>query len=587
MREFTVCKSVESLIFFTNLVCSSVSKADDKSQAKKKGDKIVDVEPPTTTHRNVKITYADGRSDYVPPSEYGQDAQASQTMKPSAVKRSPKPEILSDIQNIHADVISEKLSLDQASTEANKIAKRVGTKLMELRDRISDSEKKDLFEAAKKAKEFRKLAEEAVHGDSREKLAGAVEMLQGVVEGVDKLDRSIKKRESSDKDGSKPEEGDKPATSSDDSGEVDPREFLYEKAELSTAPWEGKIKDIEAAITGKIVERKTSGAGTANGVFFEKSEAGYRGVFKPDSLSVGVGEMRDEDIFDPTVSNTTREVGTFTLDRMLGFGVVPPTFTKSADDISQADKDQSIQSVRDAADFRGSTLSQDARKKLIAAATQKTLTGTTQSMVEDAVSASQDFDFDDRYDEDADFKFSVQKVAVLDYITGASDRHMNNILVSKDRKQVYAIDNGLNFPRTSEKDFTELDYVHSQPMQLVMDKDKGKIDQKIIEKLKKVDTKKIMAVMKKEGLGNEAVGVVARIKKLVKDSTMPPVTNFAEVVSMEKQARADRLNQATQVHASLDGDPFENLSIIAKESSVESVVDIVVTDGSKTKTLEI
>jgi hypothetical protein len=106
-------------------------------------------------------------------------------------------------------------------------------------------------------------------------------------------------------------------------------------------------------------------------------------------------------------------------------------------------------------------------------------------------------------------KMSMQKMAVLDFITGNTDRHAGNIMIDGDN--VHAIDNGRCFPGKDRSQF------NSRPL-AALRASKEKIHPKIIEAVKKVDKTKVVAMMKAHGMEEESKHVLERINDVLKSS---------------------------------------------------------------------
>ena len=113
------------------------------------------------------------------------------------------------------------------------------------------------------------------------------------------------------------------------------------------------------------------------------------------------------------ISQSEREVATYNLDEVMGFGLVPPTcFVERV-----IDKDLGH--------------------------TQK---GTEQLGVSGIPLMKLGYDKSiEYYETKPEFRKNIQKLGVFDFIVGNMDRHKNNVILGDDN-QIYAIDNGLTFP---------------------------------------------------------------------------------------------------------------------------------------------
>jgi hypothetical protein len=133
-----------------------------------------------------------------------------------------------------------------------------------------------------------------------------------------------------------------------------------------------------------------------------------------------------------------------------------------------------------------------------------------------------------RYDISEKFKMNMQKMAVFDYLTGATDRHYGNIMVDSD-DNVYAIDNGLSFTKVLKDAPEEILAFGSAAYSLVREKTGGKLDKRITDQLRKVDYRHLRNAMKAHGLDSESKGMMARLGKVLETGELPKVDNWIEV----------------------------------------------------------
>ena len=387
--------------------------------------------------------------------------------KPSEKK---KTGVSSDIARLKEDLEGNKISMDQAKTESRALMQKMGDKFREVQEKASDPEsKKKLLGIAKKAQEFADKRKEALNSDNRKLMAEAMGLFDSVSEALGEASESLS-GEKKEKSGM--------------------REFVYEKAALSTAPWEGKISDIEKAVGTKTKARTfVSGEGNLSGVFFDETEGGVKVAYKPEGFGDSPSSKRATLRAGPTSAD--REVAAFALDRLFGFGVVPPTFHRDSE-VSVEDKRSFIRET-------GKKVNLDSDES----------EGSAQLFVKGESLGKEGKSISSLYDGMKDSaKFDVQKMAVFDYLVGNTDRHQGNIMVDGDH--VYAIDNGLAFPEKGN-----LGQFKSVAMRAIQLRG-GKVDNRIIDQLKKVDQNTLKSVMKDQGLSEEADGVLERLNNVIK-----------------------------------------------------------------------
>jgi len=601
-RTFDVSKATLSLDTFNSMV-GVVSKAAAEAPPKEKKDKappkkkekrppnVKDVQPPTSTRTNYKIVYADGRAEYVPdpPDWYESEEKkpGSETRRSSEMETipvaPPQPKIVGEVRDLQEAVGNKTVSMSDTKTQVIEYADRLSRKMGKVSAEAGGKHKSALDRIRSTAREALKTVLNAFKSDSRKKMEEGVNQLGLSIDSMSDLDQLLaaeKKESSGNVDQAKKKE---PAVNIEDrakslrkSGQKDGRSFIYEKSSLSTAPWEGKIEYIQAAITGEIEESVQASGDTINAVFFELSSDGKsRGVFKADGLGAPVSHARpvEDTGFNPKVESAAREVASFELDRLFGFGIVPPTFTKSSKRMTKREKAETAKRIFN----KRTSMSDESKKKVLAAVASDELQGSTQQFMNDAtpVSALKGSDgLENAAKKDKDLMFSVQKMAIFDYLTGASDRHTANMMLSNDGKSLYAIDNGLNFPMVNvlpEEDRInttidrkeDLAWFDSKPYAIydrsVKIGSKGlPVSPEIVKQLKKVSSKDVKKIMSAQGMGKEADGVIARLAYIQKNGALPLVNNAA--LGREKMSR----DESSVRRAAIERD----LAIKAKQARI-------------------
>jgi len=397
----------------------------------------------------------------------------SEKPKPSEKKpeeAEKKPDISSDINQIREDLEANKISMDQAKTSTGSVMHRMGNKFRELKEKAGDPEsRKRLNSVAKRAQTAAEKRKQALTDDNKKLMTEAVKLLDDLAKELGEVvEETSPKKEKSEE-----------------------REFIYKKADLSTAPWEGKIANIEKAMGTKTKNRAfVTGQGNLSGVFFDETEGGAKIAYKPEGFGDPPHTKRATLREGPTSAD--RESSAFALDRILGFGIVPPTFHRESN-VSLEDK---------------KSFSRETGKK-VNLGTEKA-DGSAQLFVKGVSVMNSDKSMGELYSTMSDIgRFNVQKKAVFDYITGNTDGHSGNVMIDGD--QVYAIDNGLAFP-----DKGDMGQFKSIPMRAVQGREGGKINKRIIEQLTKIDKELVKKSMEESGLVSEAESVLKRIDNVVK-----------------------------------------------------------------------
>jgi hypothetical protein len=150
--------------------------------------------------------------------------------------------------------------------------------------------------------------------------------------------------------------------------------------------------------------------GHVNKMYVVTFNDGRSGCFKPDSQ--GAHDMN----YHPEYPGAALEAGAYVIDKACGINLVPPTEV-----------------------FAGTETSGPGAR----------LTPMGQGSMQQWTGALPDAPSDPTYGRSRDVSYytkdSVERMAVLDYITGNTDRHGNNFLTNTVTKEPIAIDNGLTF----------------------------------------------------------------------------------------------------------------------------------------------
>jgi len=427
---------------------------------------------------------------------------------------SPKTSKLAqEVESVVRQLRSSRQATPDLKRKSAELMKKFGERFREMKTKATtEHQKKVLEQISTRAKEFAQLLRDGFKKGDAEQIQKAYGILREIAEKLDKLDE----REAG------------PAKHDEETGWGD---FVYKKGALSSAPWEGHLEQVEKALRSDPVKREQAGIDSRTLVYFDQAPDGSKSVTKPDGLGPPISFMR-RGILNEKVSVGAREAAAFEVDRLLGFGIVPPT-VKTKTQVAAEDRARVVKQVlmhpELQAAYKENKLSKEALKELQEAALNPEASASRQHFVEGAMSGS---DFSRaktqmHFENDPDFRFSVEKMAVFDYLTGATDRHFGNYLVSADRKQAFAIDNGFNFPISDERgDFHGFTSV---PHWLSHEYNGGKIDKRIVSQLQKVDEGQLKKTLEKWGLGKEANGVIARLRRIKEKGRLPRTLNMVEL----------------------------------------------------------
>jgi hypothetical protein len=497
--DFLVYKSLLYLATFNDVTSRHILK-----------DKIVDIDAPDPTgeqgrpRQRWRATTESGEYRY-----YTSEPKVGEDAKPDdeheeADREQGEPKVYSEVAALQEGLKSGKAegAADQVKSFMNRAMKQTG-KLKKVVKPGSEEHKKfgEVLGLLQRFSEQKSAAGEDP-GKLSEALSTykqAAEKLQEVTDDVNKRGRAQKPKGPDvspvgDKKEEKPEEGSAEKRPEEKPTE-EKKDWVYGKADLGNAEWEGKIEAIEKATKTKTKERKyIIGKENVNAAMFDSTEGGVDVVYKPESL--GVKSSKNRDSLRGEVSCSTREVAGFELDRILGFGVVPPTFMRDSEitetDIRELSKNPKWGGSKTSGPASGSAQFKVDAKSLDDIEEES---GKKVTMVDTYKKLS------------PEAKFDFQKLAIFDYISGNTDRHLGNVLFGKN--QVYAIDNGLCFPNKSRHQ------LHSRPLMALSFLDE-KIDKRILSRLSKVNPDSIRKSMSSHGMGEEAEQVIARLSEVVK-----------------------------------------------------------------------
>lgn len=254
------------------------------------------------------------------------------------------------------------------------------------------------------------------------------------------------------------------------------------------APWSEKRQELEEALMKKkFTERKLQRGQNINAVFFNTLEDGHKVVFKPAELEMPLaGGVRRSIRKD--VPQAVREAAAYTVDRALGLGLVPPTVLKTDEELTGIEEQLPDWQKKD---FKGI----------------KKLSGSLQHRIDNP---EQGFSvYIDSYRKSPKLRFDLEKLAVLDFVLGNTDRHGANYLVAEHKgdKRLVAIDHGLCFPEAGKSgEFRSHPFLNWRP------EFGPKLTPDLVEQLKKVKYEEITEPLKAFGLGPEAEGVWHRLR---------------------------------------------------------------------------
>jgi hypothetical protein len=361
-----------------------------------------------------------------------------------------------------------------------------------------------------KVERLKKLSEDALSG-KKEKVIGLIEdMKSGDKDKVKDASEKLMEMLSDDKTREALNQIHKYEDRKDREHPIGEGKYVHTSKKGSTS---GMVKKAEgfSVIPGRSVSL----------TMIRKSEDGTEGVFKFSALAVE--EFRAN--LSPHVSTAHREVAAYEVDQVLGLNLVPETvlFKEYLPDEDVLEK---------AAQKAKVSTGEDPEKYLDKFKRDEMYEASSQYKVPDAVF------MDEIYDKDIPtqgvakhfpekLKNSLCDMAVFDYITGATDRHLGNILITKDKDGdavVKAIDHGFCFPNSGEeKKYTPEALApatfHSYAAHMAEGID---IPKNTMEKLNTIDENKFKDSMKIHGLDREAEDAWARLKDIREYGKIPP-----------------------------------------------------------------
>ena len=394
---------------------------------------------------------------------------------------------------------------------------------------VQDSDLKDAlkqhFDAVSgKASEANLDVRSAFSNDDTSAIVNAIRRLAVIIPEIDEWAQKVNSAHISEGTES-PDTATEPVEDADEDSSVESQEeaseshapYRYAKAPLSTAPWEGQIEEIEKGLKSNETSRKVNfTAENVNASYRDTLPDGRMAITKPEYLGYSIEYLRpfDKNGLRPEIPCGVREVLAFELDRVLGLGVVPPTVYKRT--VLKGDLlKKGLQKAEEAESFGDHYHNLTVAPGLhdvFERTKQGRVEGSSQSFVDDA----EEFRDLSRYNKLNDTqKFDLIKIAVFDYISGNLDRHLNNMLCTKDN--VVAIDQGLCFPVSSKKAKSpgHLKRLRSRAFKLVLSKMNGVIPDTILEQLATVDEKQFMRPFRKRKMLSEGKGAWARLQNLL------------------------------------------------------------------------
>lgn len=248
--------------------------------------------------------------------------------------------------------------------------------------------------------------------------------------------------------------------------------------------------------------------GGKSGTFHMVMDDGTNAVFKPDNLALPIEFARPKSLRG--ASPATREVGAYKVDQVLGLGLVPPsTYSKqvlSSENLGEKPEHFDLlasggvvpEDVWEPGEHRGSA--------------QAVIPGT--NWINASPEAKQKAIESGR----------ISDLAALDYITGNTDRHNGNWMVTNDG-EVYAIDNGYSFPEDNNQE--ELRSLPTSDLansgREVVNGDKVRLDDSTLEKIRGVSPDALRDSLSFAGFNaGEVEGVVNRWEE-VKETGLVPI----------------------------------------------------------------
>jgi hypothetical protein len=274
--------------------------------------------------------------------------------------------------------------------------------------------------------------------------------------------------------------GEKPDTKKKDDDSSKPKALAVSEDEPKSNPhidthssWQGKARKILDTISKQPLKTKRfaddGNQEHVNGTYRETYNDGTESVWKPEKDSHKLKGLRFS--LNTKVSQSKREALAYQIDQLFGFNVVPPT-TYSKKKYKNYD-DEEVESE-----------------------------GSSQLMV-DGKTGLDDYDFrvSKLYKKgNKNLRMAVQKIALFDKITGNTDRHNGNYIITPKKDNCYAIDNGLTFAEANlETEYEFKSQVYDQVVSDADDQDHP-FDPELIKHVARIKEEDFMELMKDAGL---------------------------------------------------------------------------------------
>lgn len=276
---------------------------------------------------------------------------------------------------------------------------------------------------------------------------------------------------------------------------------------------------LEQYRSGEPVSKTMCGDGV-NFTVIMNFEDGSSGIFKPDLGNFPLSRLRVGNYYDYKVPAASREVAAFHLDNMLGFGQVPITAYREAAVSPNEGLSLAHEEVLDSLKTGGVFNMYADEGEPVQLDETYNMRGTIQQFVDVG-----GFNFL----KDAHFA-QLQMSAVFDYITGNTDRHPGNVLVTSGG-DIKNIDNGCAFTKRDPADH----YRSAAHERLSQEGDESlTLGESVLKGLQNLDGDKVKDMMIAAGFGErredgsvmvpEADFVMSRVYKLITDGQLPQYT---------------------------------------------------------------
>lgn len=255
---------------------------------------------------------------------------------------------------------------------------------------------------------------------------------------------------------------------------------------------------------------RLGGEESVNTVMVWESGDGVDSIFKLDRLGMPLGVLRQT--LNPEFGSGVREAAAYDLDRFLGLDTVPPTVL-----VETGIPDEEI--VEDAADSLATHVSEiDADEYMEDLEDEETLEGSMQLKLKGETFIDQygHFSYPSFSDLGEGQQQDMIKIAVLDYITGNTDRHSGNIFVTDDGN-IMAIDNGLSFPDPDEEFRVNENEFKSIAARIAKEQP---IPDDVLERMGGIEEEEFKEVLHAYGMSAEAEGAWERLSVLLTTGTV-------------------------------------------------------------------